>query len=149
VVTGATPADYAWDGVDDLTCEVVETAADLLGALRKGYADPTAARPLRTFATTMCVVVAHLSQAEQLAVISGDGPTGSPMNARSELARQAFDAWRSAVFALNDATAASDSVLASGSVGALIELEPTVARLLDLREELVTALARVEPAGET
>jgi hypothetical protein len=148
-VTGETPATYAWDGVDDLTCEVVENAADLLASLRKGYADPAAARPLRAFATTMCVVVAHLTKVEQLAGITGDGPTGSPMNLRGELARQALEAWRSAVLALNDATALSDSVRSTDNVGALIELEPTVARLLALREELVTTLTAVEPAGES
>jgi hypothetical protein len=148
-VTGVTPSDSPWTGVDDLTCRVVEAAADLLTALRKGYADPPVVQPFRAFATTMCEVVAHLTRAQHCVAALGE-PGRSTPGVNERLARQARAAWRSSVFALNNATALTESVRATGGVGGvleLIELEPAVARLLALREELITTVTEVEPVA--
>jgi hypothetical protein len=147
-VTGVTPNESLWDGVDELTCEVVGAAADLLATLRKGYADQTVVQPFRAFATTMCLVVAHLTRAEHC-IATCRAPERSTPGVNEWLMDQARAAWRSAVFALNTSTSLIPSVQATGGVGGvleLFELEPTVARLLALHDELVAMLAAVEPA---
>ena len=148
-MTGATHSETPWADVDDLTCQVIGAAADLLSSLRKGYADPETVQPFRAFATTMCEVVVHLTRAEHCVAALRDPALSTP-GVNERLTDQARAAWRSAVFALNNATVLTQSVLATGGVGGvleLVELEPTVARLLVLRDELEPTLAAVEPAG--
>jgi hypothetical protein len=135
-----------WDGVDDLTCDVVTTAGALLTSLRTKPPAAAAALPLRAFATTMSRVVAHLTEVG-IAETALTGPgERAPAAERAEVQRQGRNAWRAAVFALTNSTQLIEIMQAAPGVDVLARTEPAFARLRALREPLAATLARVEPA---